>query len=244
MRYKKQVWASDLVSCYYSVLRWNMNEFQSTQLLNSSLPRRTYLVTYSQANLTKFPTRKEFGKCIKKHFNSGSGKVKVQHWACAKEKHENGGGGGGVHYHVALKLTGPKRWKSVKESISSKEEIVVNFSDNHDNYYSAYRYICKDDDSVHHSKHHPNLDDVVSPRTKKSTQAYRQARKSYAQENPTDAPQKKSRKQLQETSNSIRRQCVFIKKQYTLWHRAFLWSKQKKGGRTDRFGSLCVVQVK
>ena len=81
-----------------------------------------------------------------------------------------------------------------KESISLKEGIVVNFSNNHDNYYSAYRYICKDDDSVHHSKHHPNLDDVASPRTKKSTQAYQQARKSYAQENPTDAPQKKKQK--------------------------------------------------
>ena len=94
-----------------------------------------------------------------------------------------------------LKSIGPKRWKSAKESISSKEEIVVNFSDNHDNYYSPYRYICKDDDSVYHSKHHPNLVDVSSPRTKKSTQAYHQARKSYAPENPTDAPQKRSRKQ-------------------------------------------------
>ena len=84
---------------------------------------------------------------------------------------------------------------------------MVNFSDNHDNYYSAYRYICKDDDSVHHSKHHPNLDDVASPRTKKSTRAYRQARKSYAQENPTDAPTKiEAEKNMQETSNSIRSQ--------------------------------------
>ena len=71
---------------------------------------------------------------------------------------------------------------------------MVIFSDNHDNYYSGYRYICKDDDSVHHSKHHPKLDDAASPRTKKSTQAYRQARKSYAQENPTDAPQTKKQK--------------------------------------------------
>ena len=144
-----------------------MDEFQSTQLVNSRLPRRTYLVTYSQANLTKFPTRKEFGKCIKKHFNSGSAKVKVQHWAFAKEKDQNGG----VHYIVALALKSPKRWKSVKESISLKEEIVVNFSDNHDNYYSAYRYICKDDDSVHQNKHQPNLD-VTSPRMKKSAHAY------------------------------------------------------------------------
>ena len=109
------------------------------------MPRRVYLVKYTQADLTEFPTRKGFEKCIKKHFNSGSQKVKVQHWVCAQEKHKNCG----ENYHVALKLTGPKRWKSVKENITSKERIVVNFSKNHDSYYSAYRYICKDGDSVH-----------------------------------------------------------------------------------------------
>ena len=72
---------------------------------------------------------------------------------------------------------------------------MVNFSESHDNYYYSYRYICKDDDSVHYSKHHPNLDDVASPCMKKSTQAYGQARKSYAQENPTNTPQKSSRNQ-------------------------------------------------
>ena len=148
-------------------------------------------MTYSQADLTKFPATKVFGRCIKKHFHSGSGKVKVQHWACAKKKQQNRR----VHYHVTLKLTGPKRWTSVKESISLKEGIVVSFSDNHDSYYSEYKYICEDDDSVHHSKHHPNLDDAASLRTKKSTQACRQARKSYAQKSPTDTPHKRSRKQ-------------------------------------------------
>ena len=128
-----------------------MDKFQSTQLVNSSLLRCTYHVTYSQADLTKFPTRKGFGECIKKHFNSGSRKVKVQHWACTKEKLQNEG----IHYHVILKLAGPKRWKSVKENISLNEGIVVNFSDNHENYYSAYSYLCKDNDSVHHNKHPP-----------------------------------------------------------------------------------------
>ena len=80
---------------------------------NSLLPRRTYLITYSQADLLKFPSREEFGKYIKTHFNKGSGKVKVQHWVCSIKKHQNGGN----HYHVALNLTGPKRW------------IVVNFLD-------------------------------------------------------------------------------------------------------------------
>ena len=114
-----------------------MDDFQSTQMDNSRLPRRTYLITYSQAYLLKFPSREEFGKCIKNHFNKGSGKVKVQHWACSLEKHQNGRN----HYHIVLKLAGPKRWKSVKEKITSTERIMVNFLDQHDNYHSPYRYI-------------------------------------------------------------------------------------------------------
>ena len=139
LEHKRNIKAIDSVSCCYSVLRSGMDEFQSTQLLNSRLQRCIYLVTYGQVDLTKFPTRKGFGKCIKKHFNSDSGEVKVQHGACAKEKHQNSG----EDCHVALKLAGPKRWKSVKEIISSIEEIVVNFSDNHNNYYFAYIYISK-----------------------------------------------------------------------------------------------------
>ena len=58
------------------------DDFQSSQLQNARFPRRTYLVTYSQANLKKFPTRKSFGKCIKSPFNKGTGKVRVSHWTC------------------------------------------------------------------------------------------------------------------------------------------------------------------
>ena len=158
-----------------------MDDFQSMQMDNSRLPRRTYLITYSQADLLNFSSRKQFGKCIKTHFNKGSGKVNMQHWACSLEKHQNGGN----HYHVALKLTGPKRWKSVKESITSSEGIMVNFSDQHDNYHSAYRYICKEDTSVHHSKHHPNLENISSPRTKKSTKACRDSRKAKSSDTST-----------------------------------------------------------
>ena len=87
---------------------------------------------------------------MKTHLNKGSGKVKVQHWACYLENHQNGGN----QYHVALKLTGSKRWKSVNESITSSEGIVVNSSDYYGNYYSCDRYISRKDTSVHHSKHH------------------------------------------------------------------------------------------
>ena len=71
---------------------------------------------------------------------------------------------------------------------------MVNFSNNHDKCYSAYRWTSKDDDSVHHSQPNPNLDDVASSRRKKSTQAYGPAIKSYAQENLTNSLQKKKEK--------------------------------------------------
>ena len=96
-----------------------MNDFQSTQTDNSWLPRRIYLITCGQADLLKFRSREEFVKCIKDHFNKGSGKLKVQQLVCSVEKHQNGGN----HYHVALKLTYPKRWKTVKKSITSSEGL-------------------------------------------------------------------------------------------------------------------------
>ena len=41
---------------------------------------------------------------------------------------------------------------------------MMNFSDEYDNYHSnACRYRCKEDDSVHNSKHHSNEDAVTSP---------------------------------------------------------------------------------
>ena len=147
------------------------DDFITTILTNTRNARRTYLVTYSQADLVKFPDRKSFGDAVCTQFNKGT--VNVLHWACSLEPHNNGG----EHYHVSLKLSGPKRWKCVKDNIKKTYGIVVNFSDKHDNYYSAYKYVCKSDVNVFHSKHHPELKNVGAPRTTASTQAYRLSRK-------------------------------------------------------------------
>eukprot|EP00795_Rhopilema_esculentum_P010104 gene10104-18760_t len=143
-------------------------DFQ-TQNLPSRVVRRTYLVTYSQANLEIFPTRESFGKAIAEAFDRESGKVKTQHWACCLERHQDGG----QHYHVAIKLTGPKRWVGVKEHFTKTFGIVVNFSEGHDNYYTAYKYICKSDDDIFKSQDHRDLSEVGSPRTKKCIKAFR-----------------------------------------------------------------------
>ena len=56
-------------------------------------------------------------------------------------------------------------------------DILVNFSESHDNYYNAYKYITKSDTEVFQCDGHPDLSEVGSPRTKKLTKAYRQSKK-------------------------------------------------------------------
>lgn len=86
----------------------DLNEHNSP--LDSRSIRRTYLVTYSQANRMLFPTRESFGGEVAKGFTMGSSQAKVCHWACCLESHS----AGGEHYHVAIKLSLPKRWNPVK----------------------------------------------------------------------------------------------------------------------------------
>ena len=107
------------------------DEFQSSSL-NPRTLRKTYLVTYSQANRLLFPTRESFGQKVAGTFDNGASQVKVVHWACCLESHQNGGD----HYHVALKLSGSKRWKGVKASLSKDCGIEVHFSDKHNDYWT------------------------------------------------------------------------------------------------------------
>ena len=144
------------------------DDFQSSSISSRKM-RRTYLVTYSQADRSKFATRESFGDAVATAFNSGSGKVSADYWACSLEEHENGG----EHYHVSVKLTGPQRWIAVKRRLHEKHGVTVNFSESHDSYYTAYKYICKSDTDVFHSANHPDLKEIGTPKTKKCIKAYR-----------------------------------------------------------------------
>lgn len=144
--------------------------------------RRQYLVTYSQANLTEFPTRESFCDALIDSFHGPSGKVVAEYWACSLEEHENTSG---YHYHACVKLSGPKRWDPVRKALLANYGLKVNFSDKHESYYSAYRYVCKSDPHVFHSPNHPNLQEVGSPVTKKCISAYKkkcaEKRKSFSE---------------------------------------------------------------
>ena len=141
-----QYWISD---GWFSIKRTYKHAQWSSHISRDLFP--------SWFNLNKFPTRQSFGEMLEEQFNAGSGKAKVSHWACCLEKYQDKR----LHYHVSLKLTAPKKWLKIKNSIIKEHNVSVHFSDNHNNYIAAYRYVCKTDDQVFHSASLPDLSEVV-----------------------------------------------------------------------------------
>ena len=74
----------------------------------------------------------------------------VEQWACSEEKHKDGGS----HYHLCIKLDRINGRKLVRQRIQARYNICVNFSDHHTNYYSTYKYVCKEDNCVVKSENH------------------------------------------------------------------------------------------
>ena len=119
----------------------------------------TYLIRYSRADLELFPTRESFGLAIAEAFDSGTSKVKVVYWASALENHQDGR----KYFHLALKLSESKWWLSVENVLITPYDIELNFSELHDNHYSAYKYTTKADTKVFHSGEHSNTKEIGSP---------------------------------------------------------------------------------
>ena len=136
----------------------------------SNDPKRAYLITYSKADLTKFPTRKSFADACAESFDKNSERKIVSHYACCLEYHDDES----PHYHVSIKLNSSKRWRSAKDYMFKNFGVVVNFAENPNSFYTgAYRYISKNDSDVYHSENHPPLESIGSPVTKKCVAAYR-----------------------------------------------------------------------
>eukprot|EP00794_Sanderia_malayensis_P021424 gene21424-biopygen13 len=88
-------------------------------------------------------------------------------WACSKETHEKSG----FHYHMAIKFSESNRWLKAKTHLQAKHNIIVHFSEGklYHNYFSAYKYVTKEDKEALHSDGHPDLTSATSPRTSKSS---------------------------------------------------------------------------
>lgn len=127
--------------------------------------RKVYLVTYSQANTSKFPTRYAFAEAVSKSFDRGS--ATILHWCCSQENHKKSG----VHYHMCLKLSKNQRWLGAKKFLAEKYGISVHFSSVHSNYYTAWKYVTKEDSTPIESEGHPDLRNSKEPSTMRASEA-------------------------------------------------------------------------
>ena len=156
-------------SDYLTVLLVYQFTAKMESLANSS-QRMVYLITYSRVDTTKFSSKESFSSAILEawqHFG-----IRILHWVVCIEAHSNNNGCASgddnnmnlYHFHMAVKLAKRGRWLQVRNYLDEKYGIQVNFSDNHSSYYTAYRYVTKEDHEALHSPGHPDLSDVV-PRT-------------------------------------------------------------------------------
>ena len=102
--------------------------------------RKLYLIIYSQADVGRFPPRQSFVEAVLYSFYDTPDKI--MHWSCCMEEHPESGGS---YFQMALKLNRNKRWLSSKRFLLERCGISVHFSDIHRNYFSAWKYVTKQD---------------------------------------------------------------------------------------------------
>ena len=129
--------------------------------LNERQSRRVYLLTYSCADLIKFPSRESFADAVVTSFTKSG--INLTHWACCLEDHANKTS---KHYHFAAAMAKVHRWNPIRRNLLDVHNIKVHFSAKTLGYVSAYRYVTKDDKNAICSLSHPELETIRSPRTK------------------------------------------------------------------------------
>ena len=144
--------------------------------LRSRQQRLVYLITYSRADPQKVPSREAFGAIIVNAFEQLC-VARVEYWVVSEEKHHDNEETSEfpTHFHMAVKLTTRARWSRVRSHLQSTFNIQVNFSSNHNTYYSAFKYVTKEDANFVVSSCNPDLKDP--PRTEKAIAAKKAAGK-------------------------------------------------------------------
>ena len=157
----------------------NYIEAEESNSLEKRALRKVYLVTYSQADESKCSNRERFGELVIEAFDpKKESTVQPKQWAVSKEPHKQNG----FHYHMCVKFNNNKRWNGAKRHLLANYGISVHFSDSHQNYLSAYRYVTKQDKDVYHSPGHPHVDITTSPQTSSANKALMRKRRSKSSE--------------------------------------------------------------
>ena len=87
-------------------------DFISTNATAQS--RRTNLLTYSCADLERFPYSPALEKCVSDALESGKSSARVVQWTvCEKKNHSDFASKG---YHMAVKLSATQRWLRLSQS--------------------------------------------------------------------------------------------------------------------------------
>ena len=128
---------------------------EENSVLNRRQMRSVYLITYSQADAERVPSRDSFAVIVLGSFESAdfNCRSQVTQWVCSQEYHKDGG----KHYHMVVKLDRTRRWLQVRNYADNKHHVKLNFSSTHANYYSAWKYVTKEDKDYLQSEGHPDL---------------------------------------------------------------------------------------
>lgn len=86
------------------------NDFTSSPLIVFHESRRTYLVTYSRADMVSFPNFDSFEKCVLEAFKQGKSTARIVRWAVYLENQSDREH---KHFHIAIKLSDTRRWYGV-----------------------------------------------------------------------------------------------------------------------------------
>lgn len=131
--------------------------------------RRVFLITYSKADMSTFPTRESFSEQIVKAF----GERFIVEWACCIEDHPTTGG---KHFHMAISFNRSLRFAPVKKYFLKTFKVSIHFKIKSLGYVAAYRYISKNKPSneVLHSEGHSPMTRIRTPKTSKAMRKFSQ----------------------------------------------------------------------
>ena len=152
-------------------------------------------------------------------------------WVCCRERHKHNG----QHYHMAVKLERIRRWISAKQYLEDKHGIAVNFSNTHDNYYSAWKYVTKEDEEVLQSADHPHLWNSKSPpphMVSRARASYGQLRYSHDQNEQSELRSSKQKKRKHMSAYELSQ--IIVENGITMQTELLAFADEQGGdGKTD-----------